>query len=52
MLAANALKLETEALQRTAHADVERLQLENDAAKDLLAQVLAEINDITAAAGA
>ncbi len=35
-----------------AHADVERLQLENDAAKDLLAQVLAEINDITAAAGA
>lgn len=52
MLAANALKLETEALQRSAHADVERLQLENDAAKDLLAQVLAEIKDITAAAGA
>ena len=49
MLAANALKHETESVQRGAQAEIDRLQQEADAAKDLLVQVLAEINDSTAA---
>lgn len=52
MLAANALKLETESMQRGAQAEIDRLQHESDAAKDLLSQVLAEINDIAEAASA
>jgi cell division protein ZapA len=52
MLAANALKQESQASQRGAHAEVERLQAENDAAVQLLALVRAEIDAIAEAAGA
>ena len=46
MLAANALKLETEASHRFSAAEVEALREENEAAAMLLGQVVAEINAI------
>jgi cell division protein ZapA len=44
MLAANALKLETEASHKTSPAEVAELREENEAAAMLLAQVVAEIS--------
>ena len=44
MLAANALKLETEASHKTSPAEVAGLREENEAAAMLLGQVVAEIN--------
>jgi cell division protein ZapA len=44
MLAANALKLETEASHKTSPADLAALREENEAAAMLLGQVVAEIN--------
>lgn len=44
MLAANALKLETEASHKTSPAEVAALRDENEAAAFLLGQVVAEIN--------
>jgi cell division protein ZapA len=48
MLAANALKLETEASHKTSSADVAALREENEAAAMLLGQVVAEIDALTA----
>jgi cell division protein ZapA len=50
MLAANALKLESGANQRGAYAEIERLQTENDAALQLLSQVLTEVDALAASA--
>ena len=44
MLAANALKLETEASHKSSPAEVAALREENEAAAMLLGQVVAEIN--------
>jgi cell division protein ZapA len=52
MLAANALKLETEASHKTSPAEVAALREENEAAAILLGQVVAEINALAAQAGA
>lgn len=52
MLAANALKADSQANQRGAYAEIERLQAENDAAVQLLSLVRAEIDAIAEAAGA
>lgn len=52
MLAANALKRETQGTSRNAHAEIERLQAENEAAVQLLAQVRAELDAIADAAEA
>jgi len=51
MLAANALKLETEASHKTSPGETAALREENEAAAMLLGQVVAEINAIAAAAG-
>ena len=48
MLAANALKMETEATHRMSSADIDRLRKENEAALAALARVLGEVNGITA----
>ena len=50
MLAANALKLETEASHKTSPAEVAALREENEAAAMLLGQVVAEINALADAA--
>jgi cell division protein ZapA len=50
MLAANALKLETEASHKTSPAEVAALREENEAAALLLGQVVAEINALADAA--
>jgi cell division protein ZapA len=50
MLAANALKLETEASHKTSPAEVAALREENEAAALLLDQVVAEINTLADAA--
>ena len=50
MLAANALKLETEASHKTSPAEVAALREENEAAAMLLGQVVTEINALDAAA--
>jgi cell division protein ZapA len=50
MLAANALKLETEASHKTSPAEVAALREENEAAAMLLAQVVNEINALAEAA--
>ena len=50
MLAANALKHETEASHKTSPADVAALREENEAAAMLLGQVVAEINALADAA--
>ncbi len=49
MLAANALKQESQIGQRAAHAEIARLKAENAAAVELLTQVRAEIDAITSA---
>ena len=48
MLAANALKLETEASHKASPAEVAELREENEAAAMLLGQVVDEINGLTA----
>ena len=48
MLAANALRMETEATHRMSSADIDRLRKENEAALAALARVLGEVNGITA----
>lgn len=48
MLAANALKIETESSHRISVSDVEKLRAENDAAVKLLARVLGEVDALTA----
>ena len=48
MLAANALKMETEATHRMSSAEIDRLRTENEAALAALARVLGEVNGITA----
>jgi cell division protein ZapA len=50
MLAANALKLETEASHKTSPAEVAALREENEAAAFLLSQVLNEMNALADAA--
>lgn len=50
MLAANTLKLETEASHKTSPAEVAALREENEAAAILLGQVVAEINALADAA--
>ena len=50
MLAANALKLETEASHKTSPSEVAGLREENEAAAMLLGQVVAEINAIASGA--
>ena len=50
MLAANALKLETEASHKTSHAEVAALREENEAAAMLLGQVVADIRALADAA--
>jgi hypothetical protein len=52
MLAANALKLETEATHRGQGAEVERLREENEAALSLLSRVLAEVSALADGVGA
>jgi cell division protein ZapA len=44
MLAANALKMETEATHRVSSADIEKLRDENEAAVATLSRLLGEIN--------
>lgn len=46
MLAANALKLETEASHRAPNPELEQLRSENEDAAALIARVLDEINDL------
>ncbi|MFO1105354.1 MAG: cell division protein ZapA [Amaricoccus sp.] len=46
MLAANALKMETEASHRLSAADVQALRHEHDAALALLARVVTDVNNI------
>lgn len=46
MLAANALKAETEASHRISHADIERLLNEHEAATTALSRVLGEVTAI------
>ncbi len=46
MLAANALKMETEATHRISAADIEKLRDENEAAADLLRRVIGEVNTL------
>ena len=50
MLAANALKLESSMHHRGAQAEIDRLQTENQAAMELLSQVLAEVDALADAA--
>ena len=50
MLAANALKLETEASHKTSPSEVAALREENEAAAMLLGQVVAEVNALADAA--
>ena len=52
MLAANALKLETEASHKASPAEVAQLREEHEAALELLAKVLDEINDLAESAAA
>jgi len=49
MLAANALKLETEASHKTSPAEVAALRVENEDAETLLRQVVAELDAIAEA---
>ncbi len=51
MLAANALKLETEASHKTSPAEVAGLREENEAAAMLIGQVVDEINALSASIG-
>ncbi len=51
MLAANALKLETEASHKTSPAEVAGLREENEAAAILIGQVVAEINALSESIG-
>jgi len=46
MLAANALKLETEASHRTSAAEINQLIVENDAALTLLADFVGEVEEL------
>jgi cell division protein ZapA len=48
MLAANALKLETEASHKASPSEVAELREENEAAAMLIGQVIEEINSLTA----
>lgn len=48
MLAANALKMETEATHRMSAADIEKLRDENEEAVATLTRLLGEVNDLTA----
>jgi cell division protein ZapA len=52
MLAANALKAEAQANPRGAYVEIERLQAENDAALQLLSQVLTEVDALAESAEA
>ncbi len=52
MLAANALKLETQATHRVSPGELARLREENAAALDLLARLAAEINALAEEAAA
>lgn len=51
MLAANALKMETEATHRLTASDIEKLRDENEAALATLARVLGEVNALTEQVG-
>ncbi|TPE48508.1 cell division protein ZapA [Amaricoccus solimangrovi] len=48
MLAANALKMETEATHRISAADIEKLREENEGAVLALTRVLQEVNELAA----